>query len=59
MDLVSIKDVRIPREMQRAMAAEAEADREAKAKVSGRQMTVAIGGHSACECTPFVLTLNV
>jgi len=32
-DLVSIKDVRIPKEMQRAMAAEAEADREAKAKV--------------------------
>ena len=32
-DLVSIKDVRIPKEMQRAMAAEAEADREAKAKI--------------------------
>jgi len=32
-DLVAIKDVRIPKEMQRAMAAEAEADREAKAKI--------------------------
>lgn len=30
---MAIKDVRIPKEMQRAMAAEAEADREAKAKV--------------------------
>jgi len=30
---VAITDVLIPMEMQRAMAAEAEADREAKAKV--------------------------
>ena len=30
------KDVRIPQELQRAMAAEAEASREAKAKVCGR-----------------------
>ena len=30
---VSSKDVRLPREMQRAMAAEAEATREASAKV--------------------------
>lgn len=30
---VEIKDVRIPMEMQRAMAAEAEATREARAKV--------------------------
>ena len=32
-ETVAIKDVRIPRELQRAMAAEAEATREAKAKV--------------------------
>lgn len=32
---VEVKDVRLPREMQRAMAAEAEATREAKAKVGG------------------------
>ena len=31
---VELKDVRLPRQMQRAMAAEAEANREAKAKVS-------------------------
>ena len=30
---VELKDVTLPREMQRAMAAEAEADREAKAKI--------------------------
>jgi hypothetical protein len=30
---VEVKDVRLPREMQRAMAAEAEATREARAKV--------------------------
>jgi len=30
---VEVKDVRLPREMQRAMAAEAEAQREARAKV--------------------------
>ena len=30
---VLIKDVRIPRDLQRSMAAEAEANREAKAKV--------------------------
>jgi len=30
---VELKDVRLPRQMQRAMAAEAEANREAKAKV--------------------------
>ena len=33
-ETVAIKDVRIPRELQRAMAAEAEATREAKAKVN-------------------------
>lgn len=32
-ETVLIKDVRIPRELQRSMAAEAEASREAKAKV--------------------------
>ena len=31
---VAVKDVRIPRELQRSMAAEAEASREAKAKVT-------------------------
>ena len=31
---VEVKDVRLPTNMQRAMAAEAEATREAKAKVS-------------------------
>ncbi|KAL3093610.1 hypothetical protein niasHT_021676 [Heterodera trifolii] len=34
---VEVKDVRLPREMQRAMAAEAEATREAKAKVIAAQ----------------------
>ena len=33
-ETVAIKDVRIPQELQRSMAAEAEAAREAKAKVS-------------------------
>ena len=32
--LVNSKDVRLPQQMQRAMAAEAEASREARAKVS-------------------------
>ena len=32
-DRVEIKDVRLPQQMQRAMAAEAEAAREARAKV--------------------------
>lgn len=32
-ETVAIKDVRIPKELQRSMAAEAEANREAKAKV--------------------------
>ena len=32
-DTVAVKDVRIPKELQRSMAAEAEANREAKAKV--------------------------
>lgn len=31
---VEVKDVRLPKQMQRAMAAEAEANREAKAKVA-------------------------
>ena len=31
---VEVKDVRLPKQLQRAMAAEAEANREAKAKVS-------------------------
>ena len=33
MDRVEIKDVRLPKNLQRAMAAEAEATREARAKV--------------------------
>ena len=33
MDRVEIKDVRLPQQLQRAMAAEAEAAREARAKV--------------------------
>ena len=33
MDRVEIKDVRLPQQLQRAMAAEAEATREARAKV--------------------------
>ena len=33
-DRVEIKDVRLPQQMQRAMAAEAEATRDARAKVS-------------------------
>lgn len=33
MERVEVKDVRLPQSMQRAMAAEAEAQREAKAKV--------------------------
>ena len=32
---VEVKDVRLPKQMQRAMAAEAEATREARAKVVG------------------------
>jgi erythrocyte band 7 integral membrane protein len=32
---VEVKDVRLPQNLQRAMAAEAEATREARAKVSG------------------------
>jgi erythrocyte band 7 integral membrane protein len=31
---IEIKDIRLPQQMQRAMAAEAEATRESKAKVS-------------------------
>ena len=34
---VEVKDVRLPGTMQRAMAAEAEATREAKAKVRGKR----------------------
>ena len=34
-DRVEIKDVRLPQQMQRAMAAEAEATRDARAKVLG------------------------
>ena len=33
---VEVKDVRLPQQLQRAMAAEAEAAREARAKVSRR-----------------------
>ena len=33
---VEIKDVKLPHQLQRAMAAEAEATREARAKVRGR-----------------------
>ena len=36
---VEIKDVRLPVQLQRAMAAEAEATRDAKARVSGRART--------------------
>ena len=32
-DRVELKDVRLPQQMQRSMAAEAEADRDARAKV--------------------------
>ena len=41
---VAIKDVRIPQELQRSMAAEAEANREAKAKV--RSLVVVTVVHS-------------
>ena len=37
MDRVEIKDVRLPQQLQRAMAAEAEATREAQAKVDKRK----------------------
>lgn len=38
MERVEIKDVRLPIALQRAMAAEAEATREARAKVSKRNL---------------------
>ena len=38
-DRVEIKDVRLPQQLQRAMAAEAEATREARAKVT-RMLTM-------------------
>lgn len=41
-ETVAIKDVRIPRELQRAMAAEAEATREAKAKVWSSLLTTCV-----------------
>ena len=36
---VEVKDVRLPQELQRAMAAEAEATREARAKVGGNHVS--------------------
>ncbi len=36
-ETVAIKDVRIPKELQRSMAAEAEANREAKARVCAKK----------------------
>ena len=42
------KDVRLPVQLQRAMAAEAEAAREARAKVSEDAVTVS--GHHGCHC---------
>ena len=39
-DRVEIKDVRLPQQLQRAMAAEAEATREARAKVTMTMLTM-------------------
>ena len=38
MERVEVKDVRVPEQLMRAMAAEAEAAREARAKVRTRQI---------------------
>ena len=42
---VEIKDVRLPQQLQRAMAAEAEATREARAKVTRMIMMMMVNGY--------------
>jgi len=49
------KDVRLPAQMQRAMAAEAEAMRESKAKVNQSTEVVVIGAYTDHKCVLLIL----